>query len=1586
MVPWAAMGDPPEEFTWIDAPGGSVTASTVDFDTWMELMAEFVYDHGTPFDFLDPNGEPDGAAERNGRAEPDLMQCDANGNRIPEATEFAVLAAICNNTSHPLHNTVHEAFKANAVQCQIDLGSVADTLCPAVRFVMAAYGTLGDGDYQRYTYQGADYGYAFIGSWGAHANVVFALWAYLSPWQEGAPDSAKYQRLVSLLSACEGDTDSDAVPNINEFYGQGQDRMSYVAAAIDPLVCVSASDPYHVCEGPPPDHRWGVDYFYNPTNRNVYHLTISVPWPMLEHYAENYAIHGVPVPGHLTTIRSEAENQWLQGHVVSIAGATCFMGATDKDTEGVWKWIENDVQFWQGGANGYRVGGRYANWNTAEPNNSQEEDYGEILTTGKWNDDCRNGATSRRGIVEFTNGGAGYPDTYPANGLPDWWEPYIGQRVFPLLPTPVGLWEFDNPANLNHATYGSDLERVGTDAAVPGVSGADGATKIGVGSYYQATPGLAANEGSPTVAHWTLVFDFKVPEVPGLSYAFFQTDATNTSDAECWVDAASGAIGVDDTGYSTTTIAPNTWYRLVIVADLGSSYRYYLDGLLIGAAPDRSRIEPWSRFGIIPAGGWGGYPDKLLFFADNDGGDNEITVSLVALYGTKLTGEQIAALSQAGGPLTFGAEGEGEGEENPDRDADGMPNAWESVNFFNPDDPSDAALDADVDGLTNLQEFRHMTRPHDADTDGDGLMDGTEVSTCHTNPLSPDSDNDGLLDDDEVGYDGDVNVYNPYDPLTNPFGTDTDATKQDTDGDGMPDGWEVGHSLDPLVDDAGLDPDGDTLANLEEYQNGSDPHDSDTDDDGLTDPEEVDTYLTDPANPDTDGDALSDGAEVNTHHTDPRDKDCDGDFLYDGDEIAHGTDPWDVDTDDDTFNDRLEVYYDVDPLSPSEPAQPKRAFAIGGMEVLFDDPAYNVYFPVWSSNGRRVAFIGRTKIGGETDVFVTNLDGLPKAKRSGTTPETIRISSRRELSDWRALAWSPDGTGLLYKGRYGEITRKSSSGDGVYFSPIPTPGFGLDIGIHTTSLPDNNRMIISSGTWLYVYNITPAAGIVSGPFLVFKAGLSEATRFVRLNADGTKAVFNIRPSDTTKGDIYVLDLEPILTSTVRVPDGIDDGVALGVIHAVEDKVDYAQCPSFTNDGEFVIWSEDIAKEFVEPIQPADLPYTNFDVMIGDALGVGVPQQMMFPVDDGQIHTSPGGLRMSYTRDWDLYAVTLIVKQQVEGAYDPVENNVLTDTPQVMQDGSGTELSLPASLTVDFPTGAEHVISMETPVAPVDDPQLPEGVDGVPVVRTFGPAGTTFSEPVAVTITYTDAQIAGMAEASLRVFVYNPVSGVFDIEIPESDIVARDLVNNSITFLVDHFSTFGIAASRDTDGDGIVDSLDADDDNDGTPDELDPMPLDTDNDGFNNDVDPDDDSDGIADADDPYPFDTDNDGVPNAEDPDDDNDGILDVDEATLDAQYDTDNDGQRNDVDLDDDGDGVPDVREDLDHDGVWDPGVETNLLDPDTDGDGYSDGLEMALGTDPLDGSTEMPISGKIPLVLLAAAFILAGQWRNRRRARTRS
>jgi hypothetical protein len=107
-------------------------------------------------------------------------------------------------------------------------------------------------------------------------------------------------------------------------------------------------------------------------------------------------------------------------------------------------------------------------------------------------------------------------------------------------------------------------------------------------------------------------------------------------------------------------------------------------------------------------------------------------------------------------------------------------------------------------------------------------------------------------------------------------------------------------------------------------------------------------------------------------------------------------------------------------------------------------------------------------------------------------------------------------------------------------------------------------------------------------------------------------------------------------------------------------------------------------------------------------------------------------------------------------------------------------------------------------------------------------------------------------------------------------------------------------------------------------------------------------------------------------PDSDADGILDVREVFV---IGTDP------LLADSDGDGLDDGVEDVDQDGVVDPGeTDPNLAD--TDGDGFSDGEEILAGSDPTDPASVPPAVPALPtpgVWLLAASLVAAARWRHR-------
>lgn len=90
----------------------------------------------------------------------------------------------------------------------------------------------------------------------------------------------------------------------------------------------------------------------------------------------------------------------------------------------------------------------------------------------------------------------------------------------------------------------------------------------------------------------------------------------------------------------------------------------------------------------------------------------------------------------------------------PDADRDLIPDNVETAAGLNPNDPADAKLDADNDGLINSDEALRGTGVNTPDSDGDGLTDGFEAHFTKTNPLvvdgSGDPDGDGLTNAAEM--------------------------------------------------------------------------------------------------------------------------------------------------------------------------------------------------------------------------------------------------------------------------------------------------------------------------------------------------------------------------------------------------------------------------------------------------------------------------------------------------------------------------------------------------------------------------------------------------------------------------------------------------------------------------------------------------------------------------------------------------------------------------------------------------------------------------------------------------------------------
>jgi hypothetical protein len=202
-----------------------------------------------------------------------------------------------------------------------------------------------------------------------------------------------------------------------------------------------------------------------------------------------------------------------------------------------------------------------------------------------------------------------------------------------ILRDAKAYWQFDDPSDITKASAGLPLEIVIDEdkGGTPIIPTGTGAVRVPTRSYFIARHGIAAAEGENSVNEYTLMVDLNIPE-NGVYHTIFQTDLSNSNDADCFINRNS-QIGVGASGYSETTIETSKWYRVIITRKAGDevSYDIYLDGTNILHSNSADSRFAWS-------------PEGVILFGDEDGEDANIDITNIAIWDRALSPAEVSAM------------------------------------------------------------------------------------------------------------------------------------------------------------------------------------------------------------------------------------------------------------------------------------------------------------------------------------------------------------------------------------------------------------------------------------------------------------------------------------------------------------------------------------------------------------------------------------------------------------------------------------------------------------------------------------------------------------------------------------------------------------------------------------------------------------------------------------------------------------------------------------------------------------------------------------------------------------------------------
>ncbi|HEU4790106.1 MAG TPA: T9SS type B sorting domain-containing protein [Flavobacterium sp.] len=305
---------------------------------------------------------------------------------------------------------------------------------------------------------------------------------------------------------------------------------------------------------------------YLPRNGHYYEYVpnLGITWTNAKAAADIRTYYGLK--GYLATITAADEAQ-LAGKQAPGAG---WIGGTDEETEGVWKWVtgpEAGTVFWNGLSNGSTP--NFAFWNTNEPNQAGDEDYAHITApgvgiAGSWND------LSNTGDISGNYQPKGYIVEYGGTA---------GDPILQLsASTTLTVASITNTTSASRCDPGTvTLQATATIGTINWYDAVTGGNYMGTGTsfitpilnttttYYveTATASCASKrtavEAKISITPTITVTDTNSP-VTNCGPGLFTLKATPSVGTINWYSQIGGTVISTGLSYTTTTISTNTTY------------------------------------------------------------------------------------------------------------------------------------------------------------------------------------------------------------------------------------------------------------------------------------------------------------------------------------------------------------------------------------------------------------------------------------------------------------------------------------------------------------------------------------------------------------------------------------------------------------------------------------------------------------------------------------------------------------------------------------------------------------------------------------------------------------------------------------------------------------------------------------------------------------------------------------------------------------------------------------------------------------------------------------------------------------------